>query len=123
MIAPSLYAYLRMRGVRLSLAAASRLRMHAPAGAVDEHMRGFIRTHAAELAQFILELEERAAVLEFEHGHTRAEAERLARLSVIGGMAAPDGQLWLKQYAASHPLVREVLEHFEAEVVEVRLVA
>ncbi|HZH33002.1 MAG TPA: hypothetical protein VEY11_19700 [Pyrinomonadaceae bacterium] len=123
MIAPSLYAYLRTRGVRLSLATGSRLQVHAPAGAITEHMRGFIREHAAELAQFIFELEERAAVFEFEQGHPRAEAERLARLNVLGGTAAPDGQLWMKVYAASHPLVREVLSRFEAQVVEVRLVA
>jgi hypothetical protein len=123
MIAPSLYAYLRTRGVRLSLATGSRLQMHAPAGAVTEHMREFIREHAAELAQFIYELEERAAILEFDHGHTRAEAERLARVSVLGGTAAPDGQLWMKAYAASHPLVREVIARFSADVVEVKLVA
>lgn len=123
MIAPSLYAYLRARGVSLSLAAGSCLQMHAPAGAVTQHLRAFIKTHAAELAQFIFELEERAAVFEFEQGHTRAEAERLARLSVIGGTAEPDGQLWMKAYAASHPLVREVIARFSAEVVEVRLVA
>lgn len=123
MIAPSLYAYLRTRGVWLSLATGSRLQVHAPTGAITEHMRGFIREHAAELAQFIYELEERAAVFEFDQGHTRAEAERLARLSVIGGTAAPDGQLWMKTYAASHPLMREVLERFGAEVVEVKLVA
>jgi hypothetical protein len=123
MIAPSLYAYLRTRGVRLSLATGSRLRVHAPEGALTEHMRRFITAHAAELAQFILELEERAAVFEFDQGHTRAEAERLARLSVLGGTAAPDGQLWMKQYAASHPLVREVLARFAGDVVEVRLVA
>jgi hypothetical protein len=123
MIAPSLYAYLRTRGVRLSLATGSRLQVRAPAGAVTEHMRRFVREHAAELAQFIYELEERAAVFEFEHGHTRVEAERLARLCVIGGTAAPDGQLWMKFYTSTHPLVREVLERFDAEVVEVRLVA
>jgi len=123
MIAPSLYAYLRSRGVRLSLATGSRLRVHALEGAITEHMRRFIATHAAELAQFILELEERAAVFEFEQGHTREEAERLARLCVLGGMAVPDGQLWMKAYAASHPLVREVVERFGGEVVEVRLVA
>lgn len=123
MIAPSLYAYLRTRGVRLSLATGSRLQVHAPVGVITEHMRGFIRAHAGELAQFILELEERAAVFEFEQGHTRAEAERLARLSVIGGTATPDGQLWMKAYAASHPLVREVVKRFAGEVVEVKLVA
>lgn len=123
MIAPSLYAYLRMRGVRLSLATGSRLQVHAPAGAITVYMQGFITQHAPELAQFICELEERAAILEFEQGHTRAEAERLARLCVWGGTAAPDGQLWMKAYAATHPLVRQVLSRFRAEVVEVRLVA
>jgi len=123
MIAPSLYAYLRTRGVRLSLATGSRLRVHALEGALTEYMRSFIAAHAAELAQFIYELEERAAVFEFDQGHTREEAERLARLCVLGGTAAPDGQLWMKAYAASHPLVREVLARFAADVVEVRLVA
>ena len=123
MIAPSLYAYLRTRGVCLSLATGSRLQMHAPAGAVTQYMRDFIREHAAEMAQFIFELEERAAILEFDQGHTRAEAERLARLCVLGGTAAPDGQLWMKAYAASHPLVQEALSRFDAEVVEVKLVA
>jgi hypothetical protein len=123
MIAPSLYAYLQTRGVRLSLAANSGLRVHALEGAIIVYMRSFVERHRAELAQFIFELEERAAVLEFEQGHTRAEAERLARLCVWGGTATPDGQLWLKAYAAAHPLVRQVLSRFRAEVVEVKLVA
>ncbi|HEY0100850.1 MAG TPA: hypothetical protein VGB76_18025 [Pyrinomonadaceae bacterium] len=123
MIAPSLYAYLRMRGVRLSLATGSRLQVHAPVGAITVYMQSFINQHAAELAQFIFELEECAAILEFEQGHTRAEAERLARLCVWGGMAAPNGQLWLKAYASTHPLVQQVLSRFRAEVIEVKLVA
>ncbi|MDQ1592970.1 MAG: hypothetical protein QOG71_3597 [Pyrinomonadaceae bacterium] len=106
-----------------TLASGSRLQMHAPAGAVTEHMRNFVREHAAELAQFIYELEERAAVFEFEQGHTRAEAERLARMCVLGGTAEPDGQLWMKLYTSTHPLVREVMARFGAEVVEVKLVA
>src|SRR5918997_711795 len=106
MSAPSLYAYLQTRGVRFSLATDSRLQVHARAETITVHMRRFIKSHAAELAQFIFELEERAAIFEFEQGHTRAEAERLARLYVWGGTAAPDGQLWMKAYAATHPLVR-----------------
>lgn len=123
MIAPSLYAYLQTRGVRLSLAMGSRLQVHAPAGAITVYMQSFVARHSAELAQFIFELEERAAILEFEQGHTRAEAERLARLCVWGGTASPDGQLWLKAYASTHPLVRQVLSRFRAQIVEVKLVA
>jgi hypothetical protein len=123
MIAPSLYAYLQTCGVRLSLAIGSKLQVHAPVGAITEHMRSFVEAHAAELAQFICELEERAAILEFEQGHSKVEAERLARLCVWGGTAAPDGQLWLKAYAASHPLVQAVISRFRAELVEVKLVA
>lgn len=123
MIAPSLHAYLRTRGVWLSLATGSNLQVHAPAGAITEHMRRFVDKHAAELAQFVFELEERAAILEFEQGHTRAEAERLARLCVWGGTATPDGQLWLKAYASTHPHVQAVVARFRAEVVEVKLVA
>jgi hypothetical protein len=123
MIAPSLYAYLQTRGVQLSLAADSQLSVQALEGAITEHMRRFVEAHAAELAQFVFELEERAAILEFEQGHTRAEAERLARLCVWGGTATPDGQLWLQAYAASHPRVQAVVARFKAEVVEVKLVA
>lgn len=123
MIAPSLYAYLQTRGVRLSLGTGSRLQVHAPVGAITVYMQSFVEQHRAELAQFIFELEERAAILEFEQGHSRAEAERLARLCVWGGTASPDGQLWMKAYAATHPLVRQVLSRFRAEVVEVKLVA
>jgi hypothetical protein len=118
-IAPSLCAYLRGRGVRLSLAGDCRLRVLAPAGALDAHLHAFVRAHEAELAQFVYELEERAAVLEFECGLTRREAEAAARSQVWGGNARPDGQLWLRAYAESHPVVRRVLECFGAEIVSV----
>lgn len=121
MIAPSLYAYLRSRGARLSLAGDRRLRVLSPAGALCTELRRYVREHAEELAQFVYELEERAAVLEHEHGLSKAEAERRARECVTGGTARPDGQLWLKEFASTLAPVRDVLSVFGGEVVEVRL--
>ncbi|HEY9285907.1 MAG TPA: hypothetical protein VIP46_20830 [Pyrinomonadaceae bacterium] len=121
MIAPSLYAYLRSRGVRLSLAGDRRLRVLSPAGALCAELRRFVRAHAEELAQFVYELEERAAVFEHEYGLTKAEAELSARQCVRGGTAAPDGQLWLREFAATLAPVRDVLDIFGGEIVEVRL--
>ena len=121
MIAPSLYAYLRSRGAPLSLAGGRRLRVLSPAGALCAELRRYVRAHADELAQFVYELEERAAVLEHEQGLTKAEAEERARSLVAGGAARADGQLWLREYAATLPQVRDVLSVFGGEIVEVRL--
>lgn len=121
MIAPSLYSYLRSRGVRLSLAGDRRLRVLSPAGSLSPELRRFVGSHAAELAQHVYELDERAAIFEHDHGLTKAEAELRARQCVRGGTAAPDGQLWLREFAATLPQVRDLLEVFGGEVVEVRL--
>ncbi len=108
MIAPSLFADLRSRGVRLSTAPGDglKLRVQAPRGALTEPLRSGIARHRDELTQFVFELEERAALFEFEQGETRERAEELAPLCVVGGSAGPDGALWLRDLAEHHPTVQ-----------------
>jgi hypothetical protein len=120
MIAWSLYADLVQRGVRLSIAPTPKqeaapqlpalsLRVQAPPGALNEHLRAALAEYRADLLQFVFELEERAAILEYEQGQTRPVAEELARGCVRGGHAGPDGELWLRAYAETHPDVRHLL--------------
>ena len=127
MIAPSLYAELVGRGVRLSIAPtptgeqspALRLRVQAPVGALTSGLKGALERHRAELLEYVFELEERAAVLQFEQGNTPEESERHARACVVGGSAGPDGRLWLFDLAEHHPAVRHMLKTFNAQIVEV----
>ncbi|HEX8843069.1 MAG TPA: hypothetical protein VF791_00285 [Pyrinomonadaceae bacterium] len=108
MIVPSLYADLRRRGVTVSVDAKSRLRVEAPPGALDDSLRTAIRTHRDELLQFIFEIEERAALMFEVENLSIEELERTrneARKTVLGGMASPDGRLWLREYATHHPSV------------------
>jgi hypothetical protein len=111
MIAPNLYAHLRARGVRLSIAKTPngkesidlpelRLHIRAPEGALSESLRASIQDHRDELVQFVFELEESAAILQVMQGNRIEESERLARECVRGGTATPDGELWLTELAA-----------------------
>lgn len=110
MIAPSLYADLRARGVELSIARTPakseaaelpplRLKVRAPEGALNETMRRAIALYRDDLLQFVFELEEAAAVLVSMYGARLEEAPELARDRVLCGRATPDGQLWLREYA------------------------
>jgi hypothetical protein len=123
MIAPSLYADLLARGVRVSIAPTPkdspdvpplRLRIQAPDGTLPPSIREAITRHRDELLEYVFDLEERAAVLEYETGHTREEAERIAR-----GGANADGRLYLRDLAENHPAVLHMLTAFKAEIAEV----
>ena len=128
MIAPSLYADLRSRGVRLSIAETPEppepmkplsLRVEAPTGALTEPLLAAIRRHKPELLQFVFELEERAAILEYWQDNPREVAEELARSCVHGGHASPDGELWLRDLAAHHPAAAAALKPFDAEAATI----
>lgn len=114
MIVPSLYADLRARGVKISIARTpdkreapempeTRLHIRAPQGALNETLRAAIANHRDELLQFVFELEETAATLAVMQGNRIEDSERLARECVRGGLATPDGALWLREYAEHHP--------------------
>jgi hypothetical protein len=129
MIVPSLYADLRSRGVKLSIAKTSdryespelpplRLHVRAPVGALNESLRAAISDHRDELVQFIFELEEAAAILVVMQQNRIEDSEQLAYACVTGGTATPDGQLWLREYA-ERELQRMGVSHlFEVVSVE-----
>lgn len=83
------------RGVRLRLNG-DRVRWFAPVGVVTEADLAELRQHKVEVLAFLREeerdrFEERAAILEFDAGLSRHEAERRARKeqqSSSGGNAA-----------------------------------
>ncbi len=113
MIAPSLHAELTRRGVTLKTTPDGRaLKVIAPAGALDDATRSTMREARDELTQFVYELEECAAVLEFEQGNDPARARELARDCVRGARATPDGELWLAAYARNHPDFQAVSKFF-----------
>lgn len=103
MIAPSLYADLKLRGVRLLVAptpkadASSespplRLRVQALEGALTPALEDALRRHRDALLEYVFELEERAAIHLEREDATAAEseaAERFARSCVVGGSAGP----------------------------------
>jgi hypothetical protein len=110
MIAPNLYAHLRARGVKLSIARTPnktdspllpplRLHIRAPEGALTDSLRAAITDHRDDLTQFVYELEEVAAILQVMQGNRIEESERLARGCVRGGLATPDGEVWLTELA------------------------
>ncbi len=99
MIAWSLLADLQARGVRLSVDLGGRLGVEAPAGSLNPTMRESIKAHKADLLQIIYELEERAAVLEYDAHLASDVAEEKARHMVRGALAGPSGRLWLREYA------------------------
>lgn len=114
MIAPSLYADLIARGVRVSIAPTPkreeaqelpplRLQIRAPEGALNDALRSAIAAHRDELLQFVFELEEATAILIVMQGNRIEEAAHLARGCVRGGSATPAGELWLRDYARRTP--------------------
>jgi hypothetical protein len=131
MIVPSLYANLRLRGVRLSIAETPkaevspelpslRLRVQAPHGALTLALAEAMKRNRDELLDYVFELEERAAVLQHEQSNTRGDAELFARCCVVGGSAGPDGRLWLKDLAEHHPAVEAARSVFpDLEIVDV----
>jgi TubC N-terminal docking domain len=128
MIAPSLYADLKLRGVRLSVAETPkagellplRLRVQAPEGALTPALTDALRRHRDALLEYVFDLEERAAVLEYEQGNARADAELFARACVVGGSAGPDGRLWLRDCAEHHPMIEAVRAVYpDLEVISV----
>jgi hypothetical protein len=128
MIAPSLYADLCLRGVRLSVAETPkddelsplRLRVQAPEGALTPALTEALKRHRDALLEYVFDLEERAAILQYEQGNTREDAELFARACVVGGSAGPDGRLWLRDCAERHPTVEAARGVFPGlEVVDV----
>ncbi len=85
---------LHRRGVRLR-ANGDRLRWFAPVGVVTDGDLAELRRHKGEVLAILREderdrIEERAAIIEFDGGLSRAEAERRANdeQSMNGGSAA-----------------------------------
>jgi len=98
MIAANLYADLTSRGVLLAIERGNKLRVRSPEP-LSESLALAIVDHKADLLQFLFELEECAAILEYEQGNDKETAERLARECVRFGTATPDGELWMRERA------------------------
>jgi hypothetical protein len=75
--APALLTTLRARGVTLT-PWGDRVRVRAPSEALTDDVREALRTHKAALLDRVEAFEERAALMEFDGGLSRAEAERFA---------------------------------------------
>jgi hypothetical protein len=131
-IAPSLYADLTARGVRLSVAPTPRdgdlsplrLRVRAPDGALTPGLKEAIERHRDDLLDFVFELEERAALHLERAGANSAELESaaaFARSCVRGGGALPERSLL--DLALNHPTVQAAVHAFARvgfEVIDVR---
>lgn len=118
----NLYSDLISRGVSLSLNEQMRLRIEAPFGALTPALRDALYRHRDELAQFIFELEERAALMFGGEDLTREELQKTrerARDFIPFGRANCDGFLYLKELAESNPDVQEMLRVFKAKIVSV----
>jgi hypothetical protein len=106
MIAPNLYADLIKRGALVTVAETPksgelpplRVRVRAPQP-LPESLALAVIEHKAELLQFVFELEEAAAMLEFMQENSREESDRMALSCVRGGTATGDGAAYLRAYA------------------------
>ena len=105
-----LLADLRDRRVILSIDSTFRLRIEGPKGSLDEPLKRLLMDHRDALLQFIYELEERAAIHEYDSNMTSADAEALARDEVFPDDTAPDGEEWLIKYADTHPVIKRLRE-------------
>lgn len=65
---------LHQRGVEIRVDG-DRVRWRAPSGALVPDDLDLVRAHRDEVLDLLDAFEERAAILEFEHGMTRADAE------------------------------------------------
>jgi TubC N-terminal docking domain len=132
MIAPSLHADLKARGVTLSVDFNSRLRVEAPQGVLNDSLRAALQKYKSELLELTFEIEERAALMFEIENPSPEDLERTrneARKYVLGGMASPDGCLWLKEYVTHHPAIVALQkihrQRFgcDAEIEDVRRIA
>ena len=124
MIVPSLFAYLRWCGVELVAEtptdAPTRLRVRSPVPLVPV-LKEMIAAHRDDLLQFVVELEERAGVIEADEGCSPDEAMEAARKVVTGGTASPDGKAWLRELITRSPVYRDCPELFDG-LEDVRLI-
>lgn len=85
--AQDLIADLRARGVTLSVAGD---RLHyRPVAAATPDLRARMVTMKEELIVLVERFEERAAIIEFDAGHPRAEAEERAWASILHSEVSP----------------------------------
>jgi len=66
-------------GIRLKLTVDDRLEIEAPQDALTPERLMRLKSHKAELIALIERFEEHAAIMEYEGGLSRSEAELLAR--------------------------------------------
>ncbi|HMO94406.1 MAG TPA: hypothetical protein PKD64_19645 [Pirellulaceae bacterium] len=76
---------LRALGVVLSIDGDGRLAYDAPADVLGDDLLAEMRAHRDELLGLVELIEERAAIREYDGGLSRADAERLAWVDVLGG--------------------------------------
>ena len=60
------------------------LRVDAPQGVLTANLRQAMREHKAALRDLVMDFEARAALIEYDGGFPRGEAERLAWACVLG---------------------------------------
>ncbi len=84
-MAVELLERLRALGVVLSIDGDGRLAYDAPADVLGDDLLAEMRAHRDELLGLVELIEERAAIREYDGGLSRADAERLAWVDVLGG--------------------------------------
>lgn len=73
-----LMAECRTRSIRLAMACHGRLTIDAPQSALTIELLARLKANKSELLASLEELEERAAIIEFDANLSRRDAERLA---------------------------------------------
>ncbi len=84
MVAIELFAELRSIGVRLSIDPDGRVAYDAPVGVMTDDILGRMRSHRDGLLALCEQIEKRAAIMEFDGGMTRVDAERMVMAEVVG---------------------------------------
>lgn len=87
--AQSLFRELHALGVVLSIDDRGRLSFEAPEGVVSESLIVRIRAEGDALLAIVERIDERAAIMEYDAGFLRADAERIARMEVVDDAPEP----------------------------------
>jgi|GEM_PF-1537851 len=89
-VVKSLFRRLIDSGVIMSIEADGRLSIDAPVGVLTEGIVAELRAHRVDLLALVEQWSERAAIMEYDGGLAREDAERLALVDMLDKPSSPE---------------------------------